>query len=64
MIGYTTLIAPEISLEIKPGMYIYLLYAYMGLYCMQNLHYCTHECFYYSITGCPPKVSLVAIKGE
>ena len=31
MIGYATLIAPEISSEIKPGMYIFLLYAHMGL---------------------------------
>ena len=30
-IGYATLIAPEISSEIKPGMYISLLCAHMGL---------------------------------
>ena len=30
---------------------------------MENLHYCVHECCYYSITGCPPVRSLAAIKG-
>ena len=53
MIGYATLIAPEISSEIKPMMYIFLLYAHMGLYYMENLHYYTRECCYCSITGCP-----------
>ena len=31
-IGYTTLIAPEITSEINPGMYSSLLYAHMGCY--------------------------------
>ena len=66
-IGYATLIAPEITSEIKPGMFSSLLCAHVGRYCMENLHYCTlecvHECCHCSITGCPPVVSLVAIKG-
>ena len=48
-------------------MYISLLYAHMGLYCVENLHYCilecVRECCNCSVTGCPPVVSLVAIKG-
>ena len=67
-IGYATLIAPEITSEIKPGMYGSLLYAHMGRYCMENLHYCILECVREfcncSVTGCPPVVSLVAIKGR
>ena len=63
MIGYTTLIAPEISSEIKPGMYIFLLYAHMGLYYMENLHYFIRECCHCSFTGCPLVRPLVAIKG-
>ena len=62
-IGYATLIVPEISLEIKLVMYISLLCAHMGLYCMENLHYCIREHYHCSITGCPPIQSLVAIKG-
>ena len=66
-IGYATLIASEITSEIKPEMYGSLLCAHMGHYCMENLHYCllecVHECCNCSITGCPPVVSLVAIKG-
>ena len=69
--GYATLIAPEITSKIKFGMYGSLLCAHMGRYRMENLHYCilecVHECVYEfchcSITGCPPVVSLVAIKG-
>ena len=37
--GYATLIAPEITSEIKSGMYGSLLCAHMGRYCMKNLHY-------------------------
>ena len=33
-IGYATLIAPEITSEIKPGMYDSLLCAHVGCYCM------------------------------
>ena len=44
-------------------MYISLLCAHVGLYCMENLHYCIRECYHCSITGCPPIQSLVAIKG-
>ena len=66
-IGYATLIAPKITSEIKPGMYGTLLYAHVRFYCMENLHYCVlecvRECCNYSITSCPPVVSLVAIKG-
>ena len=66
-IGYATLIAPEITSEIKPGMYGSLLYAHVGRYCMENLHYFileyVHECYNCSVTGCPPIQSLVAIKG-
>ena len=43
-IGYATLIAPEITSEIKPGMYGSLLYAHVGFYCMENLHYYVLEC--------------------
>ena len=67
MIGYGPLIAPEITSEIKPGMYGSLLYAHVGFYCMENLHYCILECVrescHCSVTGCPPVRSLVAIKG-
>ena len=35
----------------------------MGLYCMENLHYCIHECCHCSIMGHPSVRSLVAIKG-
>ena len=49
-------------------MYDSLLYAHVGFYCMENLHYCVlecvRECCNYSIMGCPPAVSLVAIKGS
>ena len=66
-IGYATLIAPEITSEIKPGMYGSLLCAHMGCYYIENLHYCTlecvHECCHSSVTGCPPVRSLAAIKG-
>ena len=65
--GYTTLIAPEITSEIKPRMYGSLLCAHMGCYCIENLHYCIleciRECCHCSVTGCPPVMSLVAIKG-
>ena len=65
--GYATLIAPEITLEIKLGMYCSLLYAHVRFYCMENLHYCilecVRECCHYSVMGCPPVKSLVAIKG-
>ena len=65
-IGYATLIAPKITLEIKPEMYGSLLYAHVGLHCMENLHYyileCVRECCYCSITGCPPVRSLADIK--
>ena len=48
-------------------MYGSLLYAHVEFYCMENLHYCVlecvRECCNYSITSCPPVVSLVAIKG-
>ena len=64
MIGYAALIASEISSEIKPGMYIFLLYAQMGLYCLENLHYFIRECCHCSFTGCPLVRPLVAIKGE
>jgi len=54
-IGYATLIAPEITSEIKPGMYGSLLYAHVGCCCMENLHYCilecVHECCNCSVTG-------------
>ena len=43
MIGYATLIAPEITSEIKPGMYGSLLYAHVGCYCMENMYYCVLE---------------------
>ena len=51
-IGYTTLIAPEITSEIKTGMYGSLFSAHVGRYCLENLHYyifdcvreCCHEC--------------------
>ena len=70
-IGYATLIAPEITSDIKPGMYGSLLCAHMGRYHMENLHYCILECVHEyvcecchcSITGCPLVRSLVAIKG-
>ena len=70
-IGYATLIALEITSEIKPGTYGSLLCAHMGYYYMEILHYCilecVHECvreyFLYSVTGCPLVTSLVAIKG-
>ena len=67
-IEYATLIAPEITSEIKPGMYGCLLCAHMGCYCMErDLHYCilkcVRECCNCSVTGCPPVTSLVAIKG-
>ena len=38
-IGYATLIAPEITLEIKPEMYGYLMCAHVGRYYLENLHY-------------------------
>ena len=41
--GYATLIAPEITSEIKLGMYGSLLCAHMGCCYMENLHYCTLE---------------------
>ena len=67
-IGYATLIAPEITSDIKPGIYGSLLCAHVGHYCMENLHYyileCVCECCHCSITGCPPVVSLVAIQGR
>ena len=71
MIGYATLIAPKITSEIKPGMYGSLLFAHVGFYYMENLHYstleciheCIRECYHCSVTGCPPVRSLVAIKG-
>ena len=53
-IGYATLIAPEISSEIKLGMYISLLCAHMGLVLYENLHYYARECCHCSVTGCPP----------
>ena len=66
-IEYATLIAPEITSDIKPGIYGSLLCAHVGHYRMENLHYCVlecvRECCNYSIMGCPPAVSLVAIKG-
>ena len=66
-IGYATLIAPEITSEIKPRMYDSLLGAHVGLYCMENLYYCVlecvRECCHCSVTGYPPVESLVAIKG-
>ena len=66
-IEYASLIAPEITSDIKPGMYGYLLCAHVGCYCMENLHYCLLECVREycncSVRGCPPVVSLVAIKG-
>ena len=39
-IGSATLIAPEITLGIKPGMYGCLFNAHVGRYCLENLHYC------------------------
>ena len=66
-IEYATLIAPEITSEIKPRMYDSLLYAHVGFYYMENMHYyvleCVRECYHCSVTGCPPVTSLVAIKG-
>ena len=66
-IEYATLIAPEITSDIKPRIYDSLLCAHVGRYCMENLHYCilecVRECCHCSATGCPPVRSLVAIKG-
>ena len=66
-IEYATLITPEITSDIKPGIYGYLLCAHVGRYCMENLHYCVlecvRECCNCSVTSCSPVKSLVAIKG-
>ena len=43
-IEYATLIAPEITSEIKPGMFGYLLCAHVGRYCLENLHCCIFDC--------------------
>ena len=43
-------------------MYISLLYAHMGMYYMEYLHYCICKYCHYSITGCPPVRPLVAVK--
>ena len=63
MIGYATLIAPIISSKIKSGILIYILYAHIGIHCVENLYYYTCDCHHYSITGCPPVKPHVAIKG-
>ena len=66
-IGSATLIAPEITSEIKPRMYGSLLCAHVGLYCMEDLHYyileCVRGCCHCNIMSCPLVWSLVAIKG-
>ena len=43
-IGYATLIAPEITSGIKPGMYGSLFSAHMGHYYLENLNYCIFDC--------------------
>ena len=43
-IGSATLIAPEITLGIKPGMYDSLFIAHVGRYCLENLYYCIFDC--------------------
>ena len=45
-------------------MFISLLFAHMGFYCVENLHYFTHEHCHCSIMGCPPTRPHAAIKGE
>ena len=62
-IGYATLIAPVISSKIKPGIFISLLYAHMGIHCVENLYYYTHKCCHCSVTGYPPVKPHAAIKG-
>ena len=76
-IRYATLIAPEITSGIKPGMYGFLFSAHMGRYCLENycvldctcesLHEyyyeCIHECVHCRITGSPLVSPFVAIKG-
>ena len=42
--GSTTLIAPEITSGIKPGMYGSLFSAHVGCYYLENLHYCIFDC--------------------
>ena len=44
-------------------MFISLLYAHMRFHCVENLYYCTHECYHCSITGYPPVEPHAAIKG-
>ena len=61
-IGYATLIAPEISSEIKPGMYISLLFAHVGLYYVENLYYCDRECCHCGFMCSPPAGSLCGYK--
>ena len=43
-IGSATLIAPEIILGIKPGMYGSLFSAHVRRYYLENLHYCSFDC--------------------
>ena len=79
-IGSATLIAPEITSGIKPGMYGSLFSAHVGCYCLENLHYCVldctcesfheycheciRECMHCRVMGSPSVSPLVAIKGE
>ena len=69
-IGYATLIASEITSEIKPEMYGSLLCAHMGRYYLENLHYCIFDCIMNAsvkrallIHGFSSVSPLVAIKG-
>ena len=48
-IGYATLITPIIYSKIRPRMSIFLLCSHMGIHCVENLHYYTHDCCVCSI---------------
>ena len=43
-IGSATLIAPEITSGINPGMYGSLFSAHVRSNCLENLHYCVFDC--------------------
>ena len=62
-IGYATLIAPVISSKIKPGMFVSLLCAHMGIHYAENLHYYTLDCCLYSVHGSLSSEAHAAIKG-
>ena len=62
-IGSATLIAPEITSGIKPGMYGSLFSAHRGRYCLENLYYCIFDCVHECCHECVRETCTVDSRG-